>query len=105
MAMLRLLLAVALFGAAVRAPSCSTRPRRASQAEPQSTPASVGAPLAFDPANEPPAGFTPLFSGRDLAGWQGLIDGGPARVAALPTEERAALQAAADTRMREHWRV
>jgi hypothetical protein len=100
--MMRLLLAVALLSALVLAPSCSTRPR-APKAE--STRATAGAPVVFDPANEPPSGFTAVFNGRDLGGWQGLIDGGPARVAALPTEERTRLQAAADARMREHWRV
>jgi len=59
----------------------------------------------FNAANEPPAGFTALFNGTDLANWQGLIDGGPAYVAAMPAAERAKQQAAADKRMREHWRA
>ncbi len=101
--MMRLLLAVALLGALVLTPSCSTRPR-APKAE-STRAASVGAPVAFDPANGAPAGFTALFNGRDLDGWQGLIDGGPARVAAFSMEERSRLQGAADARMREHWRV
>jgi alpha-L-fucosidase len=58
----------------------------------------------FDPQNVPPAGFTALFNGRDLAGWQGLIDG-PPMVAAMNDQQKAAARTAADERMRRHWRV
>src|SRR5262245_7106478 len=53
--------------------------------------------------DSPPAGFTALFNGKDLAGWRGLIDP-PARAKLSPAELEKE-QAAADQRMREHWRV
>lgn len=54
-------------------------------------------------ANHPPPGYSALFNGRDLDGWQGLIEP-PAR-ARLSPGELAQTQAAADQRMREHWSV
>lgn len=50
-----------------------------------------------------PEGFAALFNGRDLEGWQGLIEE-PAR-ARMGAGELAAAQAAADVRMRAHWSV
>ncbi len=55
-------------------------------------------------ANEPPDGFVALFNGRDLTGWQGLA-GDPPQRAGWNAGELAAAQAAADERMRAHWRV
>ncbi len=53
--------------------------------------------------NRPPAGFTALFNGRDLANWQGLV---PINERAkLTPEQLKARQAAADERMRAHWGV
>ncbi len=49
-------------------------------------------------------GFVPLFDGRTLAGWKGLVADPPARAKMTP-QELAAAQAAADERMRAHWRV
>ncbi len=49
-------------------------------------------------------GFVPLFDGRSLAGWKGLVSDPPARAKMTP-QELAAAQAAADERMRAHWRV
>lgn len=49
-------------------------------------------------------GFVPLFDGRSLAGWKGLVADPPAR-AKMTAQERTAAQAAADERMRAHWRV
>jgi hypothetical protein len=49
-------------------------------------------------------GFVPLFDGRSLAGWKGLVADPPARAKMSP-QELAAAQAAADDRMRAHWRV
>lgn len=49
-------------------------------------------------------GFVPLFDGRSLAGWKGLVADPPAR-AKMTAQELAAAQAAADERMRAHWRV
>lgn len=50
------------------------------------------------------ADFEPLFNGRDLTGWKGLV-GTPKTRAAMPAEELAAAQATADASMREHWSV
>jgi putative membrane-bound dehydrogenase-like protein len=55
-------------------------------------------------AGRPPVGFTPLFNGKDLAGWKGLV-GNPQSRAAMSAEELAAAQATADASMREHWSV
>lgn len=53
--------------------------------------------------NRPPAGFSALFNGHDLSGWQGLIEP-PAR-ATLAPDALATTQAAADQRMHDHWHV
>jgi hypothetical protein len=58
--------------------------------------------------NTPPDGFKPLFNGRDLSGWKGLLAGpndNPAVRAKLTPEQLATAQAAADNSMREHWKV
>jgi len=49
-------------------------------------------------------GFAPLFDGRTLAGWKGLVADPPARAKMTP-QELATAQAAADERMRAHWKV
>ncbi len=49
-------------------------------------------------------GFVPLFNGRDLEGWKGLVADPPKR-AQMPPEELEREQAAADARMRAHWRI
>ena len=54
--------------------------------------------------NAPPEGFTALFNGHDLEGWQGLF-GNPTNRAQMSAAELAAGQANADTRMRAHWHV
>jgi hypothetical protein len=59
--------------------------------------------VAQDADNSPPPDFTALFNGKDLAGWQGLIDL-PTR-ATLSPEARAARQKEADEKMRAHWTV
>ena len=51
-----------------------------------------------------PEGFTPLFNGRDLTGWKGLV-GNPKTRAAMSPEELAAKQKVADESMRAHWSV
>ena len=59
-------------------------------------------------ANQPPEGFTALFNGQDLTGWKGLLAGpndNPAKRAQMTADARAAAQAKADQRMRDHWRV
>jgi len=50
------------------------------------------------------AGFVPLFDGRSLAGWKGLVADPPARAKMAPAELLKA-QADADERMRAHWKV
>lgn len=49
-------------------------------------------------------GFTPLWNGRDLSGWKGLVADPPRRAGMSPAE-LAEAQAEADARMRAHWRV
>jgi HEAT repeat protein len=71
--------------------------------------------LAADPADKEQAakiisdrlrqgGFVPLFNGRDLDGWKGLVADPPKRAAMTPEELKEA-QAAADEVMRSHWRA
>jgi HEAT repeat protein len=49
-------------------------------------------------------GFVPLFDGRSLSGWKGLVADPPARAKMAPAD-LAKAQAEADERMRAHWRV
>jgi HEAT repeat protein len=49
-------------------------------------------------------GFVPLFDGRSLGGWKGLVADPPARAGMTP-DELAKAQAEADERMRAHWKV
>ncbi len=49
-------------------------------------------------------GFAPLFDGRGFDGWKGLVADPPARAKMTP-QELATAQAAADDRMRAHWKV
>jgi HEAT repeat protein len=49
-------------------------------------------------------GFVPLFDGRSLDGWKGLVADPPARARMTPAE-LASAQAAADEKMRAHWKV
>jgi HEAT repeat protein len=49
-------------------------------------------------------GFAPLFDGRSLGGWKGLVADPPARAKMTPAE-LAKAQAEADERMRAHWKV
>lgn len=48
--------------------------------------------------------WVPLFNGKDLTGWKGLVKDPPSRAKMAP-EELAAAQAAADASMRAHWSV
>jgi len=56
-------------------------------------------------AAEPPKGFTPLFNGKDLAGWHGMPHFDPYKLAAMPEDERKASveKWTADAKM--HWSV
>jgi len=49
-------------------------------------------------------GFVPLFNGRDLTGWKGLV-GNPVERAGMSAEELAEAQSRADEVMRAHWRA
>jgi HEAT repeat protein len=49
-------------------------------------------------------GFVPLFDGRSLDGWKGLVADPPKRAKMTP-EELTKAQAEADERMLAHWRV
>ncbi|OGD23916.1 MAG: hypothetical protein A2Y70_03955 [Candidatus Aminicenantes bacterium RBG_13_64_14] len=49
-------------------------------------------------------GFVPLFDGRGLDGWKGLVADPPGRAKMTPAELLKA-QAEADDRMRAHWKV
>jgi HEAT repeat protein len=49
-------------------------------------------------------GFVPLFDGRSIAGWKGLVADPPGRAKMTPAELLKA-QAEADDRMRAHWKV
>lgn len=53
---------------------------------------------------DPRSGFEPLFNGKDLSGWKGLVADPPTRAKMSP-EQLAEAQFAADARMRAHWRV
>lgn len=53
--------------------------------------------------NMPPPGFTALFNGRDLTGWQGLVEL-PQRKKLKP-DELAAKQKAANEKFLPHWTV
>ena len=64
---------------------------------------SAARPAPAEEINKPPEGFVALFNGRDLTGWQGLID--IKRRATLTEEQRKEEQAKADEKMRAHWSV
>jgi len=55
--------------------------------------------------DEPPAGFTAVFNGRDLAGFRGGSTFDPRKLAAMSEEDRAAQIAKWTETMRAHWRV
>lgn len=55
--------------------------------------------LAAMPQDE---GFVPLFNGKDLAGWKGLVENPIARAKMSP-QELAVKQAEADQKMRSNW--
>ena len=55
-------------------------------------------------AQQPPQGFAPLFNGKDLSGWKGLV-GNPETRAKMSPEQLAAEQAKADEAMRANWKA
>ncbi len=57
-------------------------------------------------AAEPlPAGFVPLFNGKDLSGWHGLKTMDPRKFDALNADEKAKLLADGAADMKKHWRI
>jgi hypothetical protein len=63
----------------------------------------VAAPSVRSEDNKPPAGFTALFDGKDLAGWQGNID--MKQRATLPKEKQDELVKQRTKTAKEHWSV
>ncbi len=55
-------------------------------------------------AMPPGEGFVPLFNGKDLTGWKGLVENPIARAKMTPAQLEAK-QAEADTKMRTNWSV
>ncbi len=55
--------------------------------------------------NQPPAGFTALFNGKDLSGWRGMETIDPRAYRDLEETARQARDAANDADMRQHWRA
>ncbi len=50
-------------------------------------------------------GFTPLFNGKDLAGWHGMATFDPRKLAAMSEQERAAKLATDMQDLAQHWKV
>lgn len=55
--------------------------------------------------NQPPAGFTALFNGKDLAGWHAMGHFSPTKLAAMSKEDRATMRAADWENAKQHWSV
>lgn len=60
--------------------------------------------FAAEPVGTPPAGFTPLFNGKDMTGWKGLVADPPKRAKMSPEELKEA-QKVADEQMNAHWKA
>lgn len=61
--------------------------------------------LASWASAQQPNSVTPLWNGKDLAGWHGQRHESPYKLAAMSSEERAKLRAEDEASMRAHWRV
>ena len=70
------------------------------------SPASA-APDQTQTSNLPPEGFRALFNGKDLLGWQGVLQpyDNPIKRKQLSNEKYAQRQTEANERMRQHWQV
>jgi hypothetical protein len=55
--------------------------------------------------DEPPAGFSALFNGKDLAGWHGLRGIDPRELESMPAEAREQILREDNADMAKHWRV
>jgi len=60
--------------------------------------------LSLAAARADEEGFVPMFNGKDLAGWKGLVEN-PIKRAKMTPEELAAKQVKADENMRAHWKA
>src|SRR5215471_19157430 len=56
-------------------------------------------------AQAAPPGLVDLWNGRDLAGWHGLHEADPEKIAAMPAAERSKLLAEDAAEAAKHWRV
>ena len=61
--------------------------------------------VALGDSNVPPAGFTPLFNGKDLAGWWGTGGGNPKKFLSLTAEKQAEERAKGLADIQKHWSV
>ncbi len=59
----------------------------------------------FAQSEPPPAGFSPLFNGKDLSGWWGLKTEDPAKWMAMAPQELQAKRQASLADIEAHWRV
>ncbi|MBI3466948.1 MAG: DUF1080 domain-containing protein [Planctomycetes bacterium] len=62
----------------------------------------AGSPVRAED-NKPPAGFKPLFNGKDLTGWKGLVELPDREKLAGDPKKLAALQKEADVKILPHW--
>jgi len=62
------------------------------------------APYTRGPHNVPPEGFLPLFNGKDLVGWKGLVSN-PEKRAKMEPEKLKEAEAKATVEALKHWRV
>lgn len=65
----------------------------------------VSASIAQAQPNQPPAGFTALFNGKDLEGWRGGDTFDHRALLAMPSAEREAKIAKWTESMKDHWKV
>ncbi|MFT5524072.1 MAG: hypothetical protein ACI9G1_000666 [Pirellulaceae bacterium] len=61
--------------------------------------------LAAEDAVSPPAGFTAIFTGKDLSGWHGMGHFSPLKLADMSEEDRAKKRAADLEDAQKHWSV
>ena len=55
--------------------------------------------------NQPPAGFTPVFNGKDLAGWHGMPHFDPRDLAKMEPAKREAQIAEWTADAKKHWSI
>ena len=61
--------------------------------------------LSTTSADEIPAGFTPIFNGKDLSGWFGMPHFDPRKFFAMNDEEKAKYKASQQADFEKHWTV